>query len=147
LWRIVWEVWSVRRHAYEIPEAPHTNRSVQALISSRHSPETQIKQISACIRGIIFMGVPHGGTQALATWAKLLAISLNLGIVKKANTGILEVLKADSQVLHRIQDQFHDILKNRKQWNEPEIQIACYFEELPLMDLGFVSLIKVSRVS
>lgn len=85
------------------------------------------------------MGVPHGGTHALARWAQYLADGLNFGGTKKANSRILEVLKADSQVLDQMQDQFHDIISFRNQRIETEILIACFYEELPLFDLGFVS--------
>ena len=83
------------------------------------------------------MGTPHAGTEALATWAKVL--SMSLGFFKQTNPHILEVLERNSELLYRIQADFHTMLRDRKKRNEPDIEIVCFFEELPIPGLGLVS--------
>ena len=82
------------------------------------------------------MGTPHAGTDALATWAKVLAASL--GIIKQTNSHILEVLQRNSELLYRIQAEFHTLIRDRKKRDEPDIETVCFFEELPMPGIGFV---------
>lgn len=83
------------------------------------------------------MGTPHGGTEALASWAKVL--SMSLGFFKQTNPQILEVLRRNSELLYRIRADFHTMLRDRKKGNDPDIGIVCFFEELPVPGFGFVS--------
>jgi hypothetical protein len=55
---------------------------------------------------------------------------------KHANTRILEVLKPDSEVLERIQSDFHRIIRGRAEKGERRIEITCFFEELRLPGIG-----------
>jgi hypothetical protein len=70
-------------------------------------------------------------------WAEKLAKSI--GLVKQTNSQIVTVLKSDSEVLARIQDSFHTMIRARDQDGFPPIQITCFFEELPLLGVGVVS--------
>jgi hypothetical protein len=108
----------------------------QALVASRQRPESHLQKILQCTRGIIFLGTPHHGS-GLARWAEMLAKSI--GFLKQTNPKILQVLQNDSEVLARIQDSFHAMVRARNQDRMQPIEITCFFEELPLPGIGDVS--------
>jgi hypothetical protein len=60
-------------------------------------------------------------------------------MIKEANPEIVQVLKRDSEVLARIQDGFHTMIRARNMDGLQPINITCFFEELPLLGVGFVS--------
>ena len=78
------------------------------------------------------MGTPHAGAD-LANWAALFTKFTNL--LRPTNHRIVEVLTPDSEVLAGIQKDFHTMLRARK----PEINIMCFYEELPVAGVGLVS--------
>lgn len=94
-----------------------------------------MQNILKCTRGIMFLGTPHSGS-AFATWAKLLAKSI--GLIKETNTEILDVLKTESEVLARIQTDFHTMLRAHVNGVDEPIAIICFYEELPLPGIGEV---------
>ena len=51
----------------------------------------------------------------------------------------MEVLTRDSEVLARIQDNFHTMVMARSKDGLPPIEISCFYEELPLPKIGLVS--------
>ncbi|OQE13599.1 hypothetical protein PENFLA_c045G00723 [Penicillium flavigenum] len=106
-----------------------------ALLASNQRPEPHLRNILHYTRGIVFLGTPHHGS-GLARWAE--ALSQSIGLVKKTNSKILGVLKRDSEVLARIQDGFHTMVKSRSAQGLPPIQITCFYEELPLPGVGLV---------
>jgi hypothetical protein len=73
----------------------------------------------------------------LAKWAETLAGSI--GIVKQTNSNLLKTLKGDSEILARIQDSFHALIRAREKDGYPPVEITCFFEELPILGLGLVS--------
>jgi hypothetical protein len=113
------------------------NQAIQALVRSRHHPDEHAQKLSACTRGIVFMGTPHAGVDQLVEWARLLALSL--GVLKQTNTEILQVLRRDSELLYRIQNEFHTMIRDKKKRGETDIELCCFFEELPLRGIGLVS--------
>lgn len=62
-----------------------------------------------------------------------------IGVIKQTNQQILAVLESDSEVLARVQDEFHTMVRARNQERRQEIQISCFYEELPLPGIGVVS--------
>lgn len=62
-----------------------------------------------------------------------------IGILKQTNPQILAVLESDSEVLARVQDEFHTMVRSRNQERLQPIEITCFFEELPLPGVGVVS--------
>jgi hypothetical protein len=66
-------------------------------------------------------------------------IAKSLGLIKQTNPQILQVLQSDSEVLARIQDSFHVMVRARHQEGIRPIEITCFFEELPLPGIGSVS--------
>jgi hypothetical protein len=62
-------------------------------------------------------------------------------LVKTTNTSLLNVLRPDSEVLARIQGDFHTMLRTDKPEGMAELKITCFFEELPVRGVGEVSLV------
>ncbi|KAI0476806.1 hypothetical protein F4859DRAFT_514138 [Xylaria cf. heliscus] len=106
-----------------------------ALAMARQRPDEHIRRIVRSVRGVIFLGTPHHGS-GLAHWAEQLA--KYIGVVKQTNQEILKVLKADSEVLARIQDSFHTMVQARNQEGLKAINISCFYEQLPLQGVGLV---------
>jgi hypothetical protein len=106
------------------------------LVSSRQRTELHLQRVCQATRGVVFLGTPHQGS-SLAPWAEALAKSI--GVLKQTNTKILAVLRKDSEVLARIQDSFHALVRDRSQYNPPSIEISCFYEELPVPGVGSVS--------
>ncbi|KAI9856827.1 MAG: hypothetical protein M1813_008764, partial [Trichoglossum hirsutum] len=116
--------------------ATYRENDETALVSSRQRPERHLQNVLESTRGIIFLGTPHHGS-GLARWAEMLAKSI--GLIKQTNPQILQVLQSDSEVLARIQDSFHVMVRVRNQQGiRPPIEITCLFEELPLPGIGSV---------
>lgn len=107
-------------------------------MASRQRPEKHLKDVLASTRGIVFLGTPHHGA-GLARWAEMLAKSI--GLIKQTNSTIVTVLKSDSEVLARVQDSFHTMIRALKDEGIQDIKITCCYEELPLPGLGLVSFI------
>jgi len=84
----------------------------------------------------LFLGTPHQGA-GLATCAEMLANLI--GLVKQTNPQILRVLESESEVLARVQDGFHTMVRSRSQSGLQPIEITCFYEELPLPGIGVVS--------
>lgn len=103
---------------------------------SRQRPEKHLRNILDHTRGIVFLGTPHHGS-GLAQWAEILARAI--GVLKQTNPKILAVLKADSEILARVQDGFHTMIRSRNQERLQPIEITCFYEQLPLVGAGVVS--------
>lgn len=68
-------------------------------------------------------------------------LARSIGLVKQTNPQILAVLNNNSEVLARIQDSFHALIRIRGQDELQSIDITCFYEELPILGVGVVSLI------
>lgn len=109
-------------------------------MASDRSAEPHLHSIVDCTHGILFMGTPHAGS-ALASWAYMLA--LTVGAVKQTNTDIVGVLRTDSEVLARIQADFHAMLRTKNRGSTDKIRITCFYEELPVPGVGMVSMMDI----
>jgi hypothetical protein len=105
-------------------------------LAAQQRPERHLNQVLHCTRGIIFLGTPHHGS-GLAHWAESLAKAM--GVLKQTNAEILAVLKSDSEVLERVQNDFRTMIRSRGQDGLPPIEIICFVEEFPLPRVGIVS--------
>ncbi|KAG9229223.1 Alpha/Beta hydrolase protein, partial [Amylocarpus encephaloides] len=104
-----------------------------AMLLSKNSAEPQIQSLLSSTAGVCFLGTPHCGASA-ANWATVLGSIVN--VVKTTNTGLLNVLKPDSQVLARIQGDFHSMLRMSSAQGVTQLKITCFFEELPVRGVG-----------
>ena len=83
------------------------------------------------------MGTPHYGSGH----ADLAVIgSKFLQYFRRVNHGTLEVLQQESEVMARIRQDFHTMLRGRDQSKDREIAIICFYEELPVRAIGEVTL-------
>ena len=87
--------------------------------------------------GIAFIGTPFCGSH-LAAWAGVLGGISNL--LKKSNIPLIEVLKPESEVLARVQQEFHSMIRDRTKNDLTAAEITCFFEDLPFPGVGLVSL-------
>lgn len=106
----------------------------ETILLSRDNPETHLKKLFECAKGIIFMGTPHTGSW-MADWAKIPASAL--GIVKSANKSLLKILETDDQLLESIQLRFLAMVRDLRESNR-RLEMTCFFEELPLPVVGKV---------
>lgn len=61
-----------------------------------------------------------------------------MNLIKRTNSKIVEALRHDSEVLARIQDSFHTMVRARNAEGLPPIEITCFHEELPILGVGLV---------
>ncbi|KAK7177280.1 hypothetical protein PSPO01_16676, partial [Paraphaeosphaeria sporulosa] len=85
-------------------------------------------QVLDCTRGVVFLGTRT--TVLVWRWAEGLAKSI--GVLKQTNAEILGVLKRESEVLERVQNSFHTMIRARSQEGLAPVEITCFYEELPL---------------
>ncbi|KAK0622531.1 hypothetical protein B0T14DRAFT_425223, partial [Immersiella caudata] len=106
-----------------------------ALFTSRQRDEKHLNDILRSTRGIAFLGTPHRAAN-LARWAEL--FSRHLGLVKQTDKEIAAVLRHDSELLARIQDGFHTMILACNKNNKDTVEIACFYEQLPLPVVGHI---------
>ncbi|KAI8662890.1 hypothetical protein NCS56_01093800 [Fusarium sp. Ph1] len=106
-----------------------------ALVTAKQRPEAHLQSIFHLTRGIVFLGTPHHGS-SLAKWGEML--SRSVGMMKQTNTDIVQLLTRDSEVLARIQDCFHTLIMARNKEQANDIDITCFYEELPMKRIGVV---------
>ena len=105
-----------------------------AINHSRSAGEEHLHQIERCTVGIVFLGVPHSGSDC-AAWALFGARMAS--VLKRANKDIVKVLEPDNEMLRVVQKSFNNILTLRK--NEgSDISITCFYEELGVGLIGQV---------
>src|ERR1700728_2973908 len=106
------------------------------MLSSKNSAEPHIRSLFDCTVGVCFLGTPHCGSSA-ANWASVFGSIAN--VVKTTNTSLLNVLQPESEVLARIQGDFHTMLRTSLGQGRPALKITCFYEELPVRGVGEVS--------
>jgi hypothetical protein len=109
-------------------------KKIQALLSSRNSADAHLQSLFKFTRGLIFLGTPHSGA-ALAKYAE--AFLKSLGLLKRTTKEILRVLAVESEVLARIQADFHTMIRGASQTGTA-MAITCFYEELPILGIGMV---------
>ncbi|KAJ3518367.1 hypothetical protein NM208_g14540 [Fusarium decemcellulare] len=107
----------------------------QALLISSGSPETYEQALLECTIGVIFMGTPHSGA-GLANMASTLARLVK--IFKPTNREIISVLTPSSEVLANLQQEFHRMIERRSREGKRDMQLFCFFEELPMERVGII---------
>ncbi|KAF4965107.1 hypothetical protein FSARC_7046 [Fusarium sarcochroum] len=106
----------------------------EAILISRNNPNIHRREVFNRLKGIIFMGTPHKGSW-MADWAAIPVSAL--GLVKSANKSLLKILETDDQLLESIQIRFLSLVREQREAGR-RLQVACFFEELPLPRVGQV---------
>ena len=104
-------------------------------MKSRVSADRHTQRILDYTKGILFMGTPHCGS-SLAEWA--VVGSKFFQWFRRINQETLEVLQQKSEVMARIRQDFHTMLRGRDQNEQREIAIVCFYEELSVRTVGQV---------
>ncbi|KAH7215365.1 Alpha/Beta hydrolase protein [Fusarium oxysporum] len=106
----------------------------EAVLLSRNNPESHLRGIFDCTKGIVFLGTPHRGSW-MADWARIPASAL--GIVKSINKSLLKILETDDKYLQSVQDRFWSMVREQQKAGR-DLEVTCFFEELPLSGVGKV---------
>ena len=106
------------------------------LLSSKNSAEDYYRQILESTEGICFLGTPHCGSQ-LADWGKIFTSVAKL--VTKLNDSMVTVLQPESEVLARIQQEFHTMIRARNDAGKSKLRICCFYEDHDTTGIGSVS--------
>ncbi|PSK36144.1 hypothetical protein B9Z65_5959 [Elsinoe australis] len=104
------------------------------LLHAKNSAEDHMKSVLSATAGICFMGTPHCGSH-LADWAK---VCRSVASMAGANTDIVGVLQPQSEVLARIQQEFHTMIRARGDAGQPQLRITCFYEDLDTRGVGAV---------
>jgi pimeloyl-ACP methyl ester carboxylesterase len=103
-----------------------------ALLLSRNAADSHLSDVLSSTTAIAFMGTPHSGS-TLARWAKVPVISL--GVLKSSSSCLLSALQTDNDVLHRIHNDFLEMIRARSNVDRG-IEITCFYEALPMTLIG-----------
>ena len=107
------------------------------MLKSKGSADQHTQRILEHTEGILFVGTPHCGS-GLAEWA---AVGSNfLKCFRRVNQPTLEVLQQRSEVMERIRQDFHTMLRGLDQSDAKGLAIVCFYEELPVRLIGQVGL-------
>ena len=109
---------------------------MKMLLSAKNSAEDHYRQVLESTEGITFIGTPHCGSQ-LADWARVFTSVAKL--VKRLNDSIITVLQPESEVLARIQQEFHTMIRARNDAGKHKLRMTCFFEDLDTSGIGPVS--------
>ncbi|KFY76570.1 hypothetical protein V499_03820 [Pseudogymnoascus sp. VKM F-103] len=114
--------------------------SANALVTRQNSPEKYIKSTVAAVRGMMFLGTPHGGSDKVK-WANIGQKFLKF--VANVNKDVTEVLEKDSVKLAQLGQFFPEFLRKRGEEKnsdgvESKIEVACFFEEHKTKPIGYV---------
>ncbi|KAH7329701.1 hypothetical protein B0I35DRAFT_404883 [Stachybotrys elegans] len=104
-----------------------------AMLASKNSAETHIQRVYDATHGVCFLGTPHCGSK-VANWASIFGQIMN--VVKRTNTSLLSYLQPESEVLRLIQEEFHTMLRSRRDQGRMDLRITCFYEELPVRGVG-----------
>ncbi|KAI1412286.1 hypothetical protein F5Y13DRAFT_199892 [Hypoxylon sp. FL1857] len=106
----------------------------EAILLSRDHPEEHLRDVFDSFKGIVFMGTPHEGSW-MARWAKIPAKAL--GLVKSTNRNLLDILRADNELLKSSQMRFWSMLRGLRESGR-KVEATCFYEELGMPVVGFV---------
>lgn len=104
-----------------------------------NSPEEPVREIGKRTRGIAFLGTPFEGSDK-AKWAET-GLRFFL-LFKDTNDAIPTDLREDSKKLSDVGEAFPDLLRRRRESEEPrsKIEVTCFCEERRTKILGLAGL-------
>ena len=106
--------------------------TAQALNHSRASADKHLQQIERCTVTIVFLGVPHCGSD-LARWEGL---THNLAMAAGGRSmprELIGTLKPNSELLISVQNGFSNLLRSREK-ERCAISLACLYEKRPILN-------------
>ena len=106
------------------------------MVTSGQRSERRLQSILRSTRGIALLGTPHHSA-GLVRCAEF--VCQDIGILQQPNAETAEALRGDSEELVRMQDSFRKIVVARDLEGMQSIEVSCFYEELPVPTLGFVS--------
>lgn len=106
----------------------------EAVQQSRDNPDLHRQDLFKSVKGIVFIGTPHQGSW-MASWASIPASAV--GLLKSTNKSLLEILQTENQLLESVHLKFLAMIRQLREEGR-EIEIICFFEELPLPVAGVV---------
>ncbi|KAI1734559.1 hypothetical protein F4680DRAFT_338996 [Xylaria scruposa] len=106
---------------------------MEAMLVLKENHKYYIGNLFECVEGIAFMGTPVGGSW-MADWAKIPAQAFG---VEGSTGSLIDALGLNSEYLGSLQFSFAALLRDR-QINGRPLQVACFYEELPMPTLGIV---------
>jgi len=77
------------------------------LLASKNSAEAHLNRVLEATEGVVFMGTPHCGSK-WAEWGMVFTSVTK--VVKNTNSAIVDVLRPESEVLARIQNEFQTMV-------------------------------------
>ena len=99
----------------------------QALLISRSFTTDFARDVLHSTRGIVFMGTPHYGSSK-ASFMKSLEGILKVNPRRGREQPLLDILRPSSETLATLQQEFHQLLEERKKEPGKTISIYCFFE-------------------
>ncbi|KAM7223601.1 hypothetical protein V8F06_001075 [Rhypophila decipiens] len=106
-----------------------------ALILATTSADNHIKQISACTRGIIFLGTPLRGSDK-TIWVQIGHKFAEL-IGQAKSKDLVLVIEKDAPRLQELGDSFSNILRDRAKTDQ-SIEVVFFYEEFGMGPLGHI---------
>ncbi|KAI0870691.1 Alpha/Beta hydrolase protein [Hypoxylon argillaceum] len=107
----------------------------QAISQAHDDSGYDIKKIAKCIKGIVFFGTPHRGSD-IANWAAL-AKRIGGPVIPGPNRGFFHLLQTNSEELYKITEDFRPLSAN--------YAIVSFYEEYPYPTLGKVIVERILR--
>jgi hypothetical protein len=87
-----------------------------------------MRKILSCTSAIAFLGTPRWGSDP-ENW------KLAFGNLTKSSKGTVDLMESSSEVLARIHEEFHAMLKVRADMRKP-LNITYFYEELPIPEVN-----------
>lgn len=113
-----------------------------AIFSCNNASEKSQQDILNSVRGVVFFGTPHAGSD-FAAIANAAASLVRLTVVKQPNSYILDVLNSNSAMLANIENDFSKLVLRKFKAPQEPIKLFVFGEELPVEGLGRVSSVKI----
>ena len=122
---------------YDLHEHPDNSTvgqadHIQALVDATSN---SYGEVSTCVRGIIFLGTPHRGSNK-ASWGE--QARKFVSYFKTTNSSLVKDLDEKSEKLAKIGDSFPSLLNTRGKQANTRIEVVCFYEGQPMGSLGKV---------